>query len=191
MKNLYSKKDNVKLWNSYHSMKKRCLNINCKRYKDYGGRGITICDEWLVGFDNFAKWAYEHGYEEGLTIERINVDGNYEPLNCKWITKKEQALNTRKTIWITYKGETKQLKKWCEELGLLYDTMNDRIVKRGWPPEKAFNQASQRENSFSQKCKEVGLNSTTVYCRIHDLGWDEEKAFDTKSKGRGANQFSY
>lgn len=92
MKNKYSKKENYSLWSIYHGMKKRCLNPNCKRYKDYGGRGIIICDEWLKGFDYFATWAYKNGYEIGLTIERIDVNGNYCPENCKWITKKNRLI---------------------------------------------------------------------------------------------------
>ena len=172
-------------------MKKRCLNQNCKRYKDYGGRGIKICDDWLVGFDNFAKWAFLNGYSEGLTIERIDVNGNYEPNNCCWISLKEQARNKRDTIKVVYKGIEKPLKQWCEELGFCYDTMNDRIVARKWSVEKAFNTKSQREMSFNEKCRLHNINPITVRDRIVKLGWSEEDALNTPTLGRGANAKSY
>lgn len=189
MKNLYSKKDNLKLWYIYHGMKKRCYNPNCKRYKDYGGRGITVCDEWLKGFDFFADWAYANGYEEGLTIEREDVDGDYCPENCKWITRKEQAYNKRDSINVTYKGETKDLMVWCNELGLKYDTIHHRIT-HGWDVKMAF-ETPNNEKSFAAICRENGVNPTTAYDRIHRLGWDFQKAISTPSLGRGANQTSY
>lgn len=189
MKNSYSKKDNLKLWYIYHGMKKRCYNPNCKRYKDYGGRGITVCDEWLKGFDFFAAWAYANGYEEGLTIEREDVNGNYCPENCKWITRKEQAYNKRDSINVTYKGETKDLMVWCNELGLKYDTIHHRIT-HGWDVKMAF-ETPNNEKSFAAICRENGVNPTTAYDRIHRLGWDFQKAISTPSLGRGANQTSY
>ena len=88
-----------KLYTKHLSMKKRCNNPNDSKYEYYGGRGISICEEWSGedGFINFYNWAMESGYEEHLSIDRINVDGNYEPSNCKWATKKEQVVNRRKT----------------------------------------------------------------------------------------------
>ena len=170
-------------------MKKRCYNPNCKRYKDYGGRGITVCDEWLKGFDFFAAWAYANGYEEGLTIEREDVNGNYCPENCKWITRKEQAYNKRDSINVTYKGETKDLMVWCNELGLKYDTIHHRIT-HGWDVKMAF-ETPNNEKSFAAICRENGVNPTTAYDRIHRLGWGFRKAISTPSLGRGANQTSY
>ena len=162
---------------------------NCKRYKDYGGRGITVCDEWLNGFDFFAVWAYANSYEEGLTIEREDVDGNYCPENCKWITRKEQAYNKRDSIKVAYKGETKDLMVWCNKLGLKYDTIHHRIT-HGWSVQAAFETPTD-EKSFAAMCREKGINPTTAYDRIHKLGWDYEKAISTPSFGKGANQTSY
>lgn len=86
-----------KLYKVWNGMKTRCYNKNFIYYCNYGGRGITICYEWLNDFEIFYKWAISNGYEEGLTIDRINNDGNYEPNNCRWITRAEQNRNQRKT----------------------------------------------------------------------------------------------
>jgi len=89
----------TKLYQKYQDMKTRCYNKNNKRYKDYGGRGITVCDEWLdkeSGFINFSNWSLSNGYQENLQINRINNNGNYEPNNCNFITAKENSQNRRK-----------------------------------------------------------------------------------------------
>lgn len=118
-------------------MKRRCLSVDDPSYFNYGGRGISVCDDWL-NFKAFHKWAYENGFEEGLTLERIDVDGNYEPSNCKWIPKSMQSENTRKCKFITYQGETKILKHWAKELGMSYHALQHRL-NRGWTVEEAFN----------------------------------------------------
>lgn len=87
----------TKLYKVWGGMKTRCYNPNFMYYCNYGGRGIAICKEWKDDFSNFYKWAISNGYREGLTIDRINNDGNYEPSNCRWITRAEQNRNQRKT----------------------------------------------------------------------------------------------
>lgn len=178
----------------YHGIKKRCYNKNSPRYKDYGGRGIVMCDEWADpqnGYDCFVDWAMEHGYTDEMTIERIDVNGNYCPENCKWITLKEQSNNTRHTIWVDYKGEHIQLMKLCERLGVKYDTVHGRIRQHGWSVEKAIETPSQLETSFAAKCRAHGMKPSVVADRINRLGWDEERALNTPSLGLGANQLSY
>lgn len=99
-------KSNLRINKTYRSMKDRCCNPNCRDYKNYGGRGITICKEWLDNFMNFYNWAMATGYSDNLTIERINVNGNYEPSNCTWIPKEEQAQNQRKSRKVQIDGKS-------------------------------------------------------------------------------------
>lgn len=130
-------KSNTRLYNIYHHMKARCYNITHDRYKDYGARGIVVCDEWLTDFTAFYNWSIENGYRENLTIDRIDVNGNYEPNNCRWATPKEQQRNTRYNRNYTINGETHCLIEWCERLNRNYNTVACRI-NRGWPVEKAL-----------------------------------------------------
>lgn len=115
----------------YYNMRNRCCNPNDDRYKDYGGRGISICPEWLDkdGFINFCNWSMKNGYTDELSIDRINVDGNYEPSNCRWATNEEQANNKRNCIYFTFFGVTKNLKEWCKCIGERYDKMYGRYYR--------------------------------------------------------------
>ncbi|WP_395389265.1 hypothetical protein [Fructilactobacillus frigidiflavus] len=92
-------------------MKKRCYDKNDKRYSNYGGRGIFVCDEWLNSFEVFKEWSISNGYKDNLTIERIDVDKPYMPSNCTWITVKEQANNRTTSVWVTYNGQTLNTKR--------------------------------------------------------------------------------
>lgn len=173
--------ENRKLYGIRLKMIERCTDPSADRYKDYGGRGISICDEWLKDFDEFADWAKANGYSDGLSIDRIDNDGNYEPSNCRWITKREQNRNKRTNVMVTYKGETKPLIVWCEELDLKYDPIHNRITK-GWDVEEAFETPLTSEyESFASKCRRYGINPGTARDRIVKFGWSEEEALTTPS----------
>lgn len=120
----------------YCHMKERCCNPNNKDYKHYGGRGITICQEWIDNPKKFYDWSLSNGYDASLTIERIDVNGNYEPSNCRWATRKEQANNTRRNSLYTINGETHTLSQWAEIAGKNVSTICRRI-KCGWEIEEA------------------------------------------------------
>lgn len=123
---------NTPLHNVWCGIRERCYNSNCHAYKDYGGRGITMCQEWKDDFMTFYTWAINNGYEYTLTIDRIDVNGNYEPSNCRWADKKIQANNKRNNIIITYNNKTQSLKLWCEELNLDYDMIRARWQNPNW-----------------------------------------------------------
>ena len=132
----------TRLYYIWQGIKKRCLNKNTPNYYIYGGRGIAICDEWKNDFKVFHDWAFANGYDENAkrgdcTIERIDVNGNYEPSNCRWATMKEQCRNTRSNNLITYNNETRCLMDWSYILNINYDTLLNRF-KKGWTIEKAF-----------------------------------------------------
>ena len=127
-----------KLYAIHQSMKARCYNPNNKQYKDYGDRGIKVCDEWLNNFEVFYKWAMANGYEEHLTVDRIDNNGNYCPENCRWTTMKQQSNNRRNNNYITYNGETHTLSEWARITKQDRGALNSRINKYHWSIEKAL-----------------------------------------------------
>ena len=122
----------------YHNIKGRCYNKNRWNYQYYGARGIKVCDEWKNDYQKFKKWALENGYQDNLSIDRIDVNGNYCPENCRWTTDKEQKNNTRRNHYITYNGKTQSMSKWAEELNISYTVLRARINRSKWSIEKAF-----------------------------------------------------
>lgn len=110
-----------KLLKCRENMIERCCNPNYPKYYNYGGRGISVCKEWLYYPDEFISWGYMSGFEEGLEIDRIDVNGNYEPSNCRWVDEKGQANNKRNTVYVDMaNGETMALALYCEQEGLRY-----------------------------------------------------------------------
>lgn len=119
------------------NMMDRCYKENDLSYINYGGRGISICDEWKKDFMTFFNWALLNGYKSGLEIDRENNNGNYEPSNCRFVTPAENSKNRRSNVNITYNGKTQILKDWAIELGLNYKTLHKNMKYKG----KTFEQA--------------------------------------------------
>lgn len=126
----------TRLFTIWVSMRDRCNNPNNHAYKNYGGRGISICPEWDE-YVVFKEWALSHGYTDELTIDRINVNGNYEPANCRWATTKEQGFNRRNNVRITYNGETHTISEWAEITGIRRQLISARY-HNGYPLEDVF-----------------------------------------------------
>lgn len=126
-----------RIYNIYYHMKNRCYNVKDNRYNQYGDRGIKVCDEWKNSFKSFYEWSMNNGYNDNLTIDRIDNNGNYEPLNCRWVDNFTQMQNRSNNHFITINGETKVLFEWCRIYGLNPTTINQRI-KRGWKKEDWF-----------------------------------------------------
>ena len=185
-------KSGTRLYQVWSSMKRRCDLPTVKAYKDYGGRGISVCDEWM-DFQNFYDWAIANGYDETAprgqcTIDRINIDGNYEPSNCRIITQTEQCLNTRRNRILTVDGKSQTVKEWCEELDVDRSLISNRINQYGWDEEKAIREPKCDKyaekiitiNGVAHNIKEWGeinnISPDTISCRINQYGWDEVRA---------------
>lgn len=127
-----------RLYRILHSMKQRCYNVKHEAYPRYGGRGITICDKWLNDFMAFYNWSMENGYQDNLSIDRIDNDKGYSPSNCRFVDKETQQRNRRSNLYYTVNNDTHCLKEWCEILNLNYPKIYNRIRKYGWSIEKAL-----------------------------------------------------
>lgn len=121
--------------NTWCAMKQRCIDPRHAQFAYYGGRGVSVCDRWAKSFEAFLADMGER--PEGMTIERNDPNGNYEPGNCRWATEADQARNRRSTILVTRNGVTKCVKDWCDELGMNVDKVYGRI-RRGAAPEEAL-----------------------------------------------------
>lgn len=141
---------NTRLYGVWCAMKERCGNSHNKAYKRYGGRGIRVCEEWQHDFSAFREWAYKNGYKEGLTIDRIDSNGNYEPSNCRWATHKEQNRNYSRNHMITYKGRTQCLSDWADEYGINRTTVLFRI-RCGKPLDEVFSPIDGRTTRWKKK----------------------------------------
>ena len=131
------KQSGTRLYVIWSDMIQRCKNPNNTYYHIYGGKGICVCEEW-TNFESFYKWAIDNGYNDNLTIDRIDGNGNYEPSNCRWATQKEQQNNKCNNHLIIFNGKTQTMKQWAEELGISYTTLSNRINKSKWDIEKAL-----------------------------------------------------
>ncbi len=127
-----------RLYETWSGMKKRCYNSNSKSFHAYGGRGIEVCTEWRNDFQKFYEWSMSHGYTDELTIDRIDVNGNYCPDNCRWADKLTQANNCRTNHYLTFNGKTQSIAEWARELGVTDSLLRQRLLKLGWSVERAL-----------------------------------------------------
>lgn len=141
-------KRNTRLFRIWSNMKSRCYNSNFPDYKNYGMRGISICDEWINDFMSFHTWAIDNGYKENLTIDRIDVNGDYCPKNCRWVTLYQQSINKRTNHFVVLNGVRKTLQEWCDEFGINRKTVCDRL-RRGWDIQTALTKEVDRRWSRS------------------------------------------
>lgn len=150
----------------HRAMKRRCLNPNCYEYKDYGGRGITICDEWME-FKPFYEWAMKNGYSDNLTIDRIDNNGNYEPNNCRWADWYMQANNTRTNRFLTYNGKTQTVAEWARELNISPKTLENRVTQ-GWGDEKAltYKHDHKKNSPINKKVDQYTLDGQFIKTHI-------------------------
>lgn len=133
-----------RLFTIWMGMKRRCMNPNEKSYVYYGGRGISICDEWKADFMAFHDWSVNNGYAENLSIDRIDSDGNYEPSNCRWVPLSEQNRNKRDNHLVTINGKTQLMSDWCKESKVSMTTVYERL-RKGYKIEDALFAPDQRQ----------------------------------------------
>jgi hypothetical protein len=119
----------TRLHRIWAGIKARCYNTTIPQYKNWGGRGITVCDEWKDSYETFRDWALNNGYQENLTIDRIDNDKGYNPNNCRWATPKQQSNNKRNNTLITFNNETHTISEWAEIIGVKSRTIQRRLVK--------------------------------------------------------------
>ncbi|MGL5925567.1 hypothetical protein [Chroococcidiopsis sp.] len=178
-----------KIWDM---MKRRCNDPKNKSFNDYGGRGIKVCDSWLESFEIFLKDMGEAPTKEH-SLDRINVNGDYCPENCKWSTRTEQNRNRRDSIYLTLNGKTEHIAQWAFELGIDYFTLMGRY-KKGWSHEdiltKPLREIKYTKNSvveyngetktIEEWAKLKGVNTRIILRRLSENGWSVEKAIETK-----------
>ena len=137
-----------KIWESMHE---RCERKNHVHYKDYGGRGISVCEEWTE-FIPFRDWAMDNGYKETLTIDRIDCNGNYSPNNCRWVTNKEQQNNRRDNRKLTFNGEEHTISEWANITKINKTTIRARI-DAGWAIEDILTKSVKKRHNKHDRAK--------------------------------------
>lgn len=133
-----------KLYNVWCAMKRRCYNPRVKEYPLYGGRGITVCDEWRENYASFMDWSINNGYDKTLprgkcTLDRIDNNGNYSPDNCRWVDQKTQMNNVGYNHYETYEGETHTIAEWADLYNIPYAKLLQRLTRYGYDIGKALN----------------------------------------------------
>lgn len=178
----------TRIYNTWAHMKQRCYNTKNASYKDYGGKGIKVCEEWQ-DFIPFYNWSMKNGYNDTLTIDRIDNNKDYSPDNCRWATIEQQNNNKSDTILIQYNGKIQSVAKWSQELNIKYSTLMSRINK-GIPLDEAFNTKSFKKihyvtyqgetHTVKEWSKILGIKQCTLSWRLFRAKWSIEKAFTYK-----------
>lgn len=169
----------LKLYWVWRRMIKSTNSPSYKDYKNYGGRGIKICDEWLHNFKSFHKWAIANGYSEGLQIDRVDNNGDYEPSNCRWTTSQVQNNNKRNNINIEYNGETKTLGEWSKFLDIEYHILYDRLYKYHWEIDKVFT----TKTHIPPNSKKIFVSNEMYNIKIEFESIVEVEKFFNKNRG--------
>lgn len=186
-KSKYNGLSTSRIYKIYRAMLNRTRNKKTSTYKYYGGRGIKVCEEWQNNFLNFYNWSINNGYNENMTIDRIDVNGNYEPSNCRWVTLQEQANNKRNNHLITYQGKTKTISEWCKYLNINRSIISSRL-EYGFPLDVVFSKRRASKKlieykgefyTLSELAKLKNMSRQALYNRIYNLKWPLEKSLET------------
>lgn len=167
-----------KFYQVWNGIKQRCYNPHNKNYHNYGGRGIEVCNEWRNDFQAFYDWSISNGYKDGLQIDRINNDGNYEPSNCRWVDRFTNNNNRRNNISFTYNGITQSLMAWCRYFNISYKTCMTRYY-RGHTIEECLNlstlsdhrQTKIKYNSILYKYKDKIYSVSSLSRELNTPRW--------------------
>lgn len=180
-----------RLYHIWIGMRQRCSNPDSQSWRWY--KNINVCDEWN-DYKEFEKWALSHGYDDGLSIDRIDSSGDYCPENCRWATAKTQANNVSSNHIVEYKGKRYTLMELSELTGIDYSTLGARIragwdvkvaTETEWDARTTRHTFQGRTLSLDEWAKEVGMNSATLRSRINNFGWSFEHALLTPVKKKG------
>jgi hypothetical protein len=178
------------LYRAWGNMRNRCYNEKHRFYSHYGARGIKVCDEWNGSFKSFYEWAIDNGYQKGLSIDRIDNDGNYEPSNCRWATTQEQNINKRTNVYVEIDGVTKTLSEWATEVGIRQETIYRRYYV-GWRGEDLISKTQDRSvfitidgttKKLSEWANESGIERSTIMYRFKN-GIEGKELLKPTSKG--------
>ena len=180
----------TRIYSIWKAMINRCTNPADSSYSRYGGRGITVCTEWLNDYKAFEQWSLENNYDSNLQIDRIDNSKGYSPSNCRWVSIKVNANNKSNNVRLEYNGQIHTLREWSELLNIPYHVIQTRR-RAGWPVERILTTPVEQQKKYhtingvtkhqGEWCREYGVNPSMVSSRLK-RGWDFERALLTPSR---------